>query len=98
MIVETPNSDSIQAGAPPKPQRAEVRRFFMVSVGFLAGFIAAALALNGVIAAYLHKTSQRGGLGGEVQMAWERVEKNNDAVRVVVLGDSVARQLFYPYT
>jgi hypothetical protein len=102
MTVEARNSDlPTQAAAatvsPAKSQRAEVRRFFTTSAGFLAGYLAAALALDGAIGSYLHKTGQRGGLGPEVQIAIERVDNNSRSVQAVVLGDSVARQLFYPF-
>ncbi|HET6247799.1 MAG TPA: hypothetical protein VFE47_08885 [Tepidisphaeraceae bacterium] len=92
-------SDSLNPPAPParpaaQSQRAEFRKFLATSTCFLAGFLGLSLALNGILGKYLRWIDHRGGLGGEVQLAIEHTEKKRDSVRVIVLGDSVARQLF----
>ena len=96
----TVNETLIKPPAPPPKvsasPRAALKRFAITSAFFLTGLLIAVKALDLAIGSYLHKTAQRGGLGGEVQTALDTVDKTAPHIHVILLGDSVARQLFTP--
>jgi hypothetical protein len=102
MIAGFHNSESSAGEAAllgsPRSQLAEVKKFCLTSLIFIAGFIASGFILDASLASYQRHHGMRGGLGGEVQLALEHVENRSDAVRVIFLGDSVSRQLFLPST
>ncbi|HWE95659.1 MAG TPA: hypothetical protein VG269_16965 [Tepidisphaeraceae bacterium] len=103
MAVQLETNDLQTAAEKPRPdaapsQRAQVKRFFAISAGFLVGFLAAALAFDRAMANHLRKTNQEGNLGSEVYTVVQQAAKRDARVRTIVLGDSVSRQLFTPGT
>jgi hypothetical protein len=91
-------SDAAVAAPTPAGSRAQVRKFVAVSCAFVAGLalvVWAADALLGVRNAADHGRKM---VGSEVYQAIEAARRPGPDVRTLVMGDSVARQLFRPGT
>lgn len=74
----------------------EVRKFIRTAAAFTAGLVAVLLGIDRIVGAHLRAAHRSGGLGPDVQHVVEVVSHRNTTVRTVIVGDSVAHQLFRP--
>src|SRR4051794_38421830 len=92
--------------APPLPTAArnpsssnpprELRHLFRTAAPFLLGLFAAILSLDTLLAWHYRRTNAAGLIGMEVTQALRKSQIKSPAIHTVILGDSVARQLFGP--
>jgi hypothetical protein len=75
-------------------ERAEFKRFIRISCRFVLGLAIVVFAVDRRMGVYLDKSGHRGGISPDIQRAIDNVENDPHSVRVIVMGDSVARQFF----
>src|SRR4051812_45250737 len=75
-----------------------MRQFFTTSLLFLLGLAATVFAADQFLGWRIARHHGSGKIGPDVYAVVERLRRTDAAVRVVYLGDSVARQMFRPGT
>jgi hypothetical protein len=73
-----------------------VKKFFRTSICFVVGLLLFVVGSDKLMGVWLKKSEHRGGVAADVQVALDKLRDHRDRPRVVVIGDSVGRQLFRP--
>lgn len=75
-------------------ERNEFKTFLRISTKFLAGLAIALLIVEHGVGIWLAKSGHLGGISPEVRRAADRISAQPGSPHAIILGDSVARQLF----
>lgn len=85
------NSDNALADT---RERAEVLKFFRIAFRFVLGLCIVIFAVDRALGLYLKKSGHRGGISPDIQRAIDNATRHPEQTRILLLGDSVARQMF----